>query len=217
MLNIREIAKIAGVGKSTVSRVINQTGYVSDETRKKIEAVMQEYEYSPSAVARNLSKQQTNSIGIIIPQANNPFFDEILTGVESIAGENGYTISFSNTANDPKKERDAIKAFIEQRVSGMILQPTFSYEDSNYQAQLRKLLMRLHAPVVVVDVYKRQIVTRKNRRTYNRNHAVHIEQNAMFTLLIFCFPAANHRYHSCLLYTSFWIIKSRKEKKKWRH
>ena len=151
MLNIREIAKIAGVGKSTVSRVINQTGYVSDETRKKIEAVMQEYEYSPSAVARNLSKQQTNSIGIIIPQANNPFFDEILTGVESIAGENGYTISFSNTANDPKKERDAIKAFIEQRVSGMILQPTFSYEDSNYQAQLRKLLMRLHAPVVVVD------------------------------------------------------------------
>ena len=54
MLNIREIAKIAGVGKSTVSRVINQTGYVSDETRKKIEAVMQEYEYSPSAVARNL-------------------------------------------------------------------------------------------------------------------------------------------------------------------
>ena len=40
------------------------------------------------------------------------------------------------------------------------------------------------------------IVTRKNRRTYNRNHAVHIEQNAMFTLLIFCFPAANHRYHS---------------------
>ena len=78
---------------------------------------MQEYEYSPSAVARNLSKQQTNSIGIIIPQANNPFFDEILTGVESIAGENGYTISFSNTANDPKKERDAIKAFIEQRVS----------------------------------------------------------------------------------------------------
>ena len=102
MLNIREIAKIAGVGKSTVSRVINQTGYVSDETRKKIEAVMQEYEYSPSAVARNLSKQQTNSIGIIIPQANNLFFDEILTGVESIAGENGYTISFSNTANDPK-------------------------------------------------------------------------------------------------------------------
>lgn len=151
MLNIREIAKIAGVGKSTVSRVINQTGYVSDETRKKIEAVMQEYEYSPSAVARNLSKQQTNSIGIIIPQANNPFFDEILTGVESITGENGYTISFSNTANDPKKERDTIKAFIEQRVSGMILQPTFSYEDSNYQAQLRKLLMRLHAPVVVVD------------------------------------------------------------------
>ena len=81
MLNIREIAKIAGVGKSTVSRVINQTGYVSDETRKKIEAVMQEYEYSPSAVARNLSKQQTNSIGIIIPQANNPFFDEILTAL----------------------------------------------------------------------------------------------------------------------------------------
>lgn len=69
---------------------------------------MQEYEYSPSAVARNLSKQKTNSIGIIIPQANNLFFDEILTGVESIAGENGYTISFSNTTNDPKKERDAL-------------------------------------------------------------------------------------------------------------
>ena len=53
MLNIREIAQLAGVGKSTVSRVINNTGYVSDETREKIEAVMREYEYYPSAVARN--------------------------------------------------------------------------------------------------------------------------------------------------------------------
>ena len=84
MLNIREIAQLAGVGKSTVSRVINNTGYVSDETREKIEAVMREYEYYPSAVARNLSKRQTNSIGIIIPQANNLFFNEILKGVESV-------------------------------------------------------------------------------------------------------------------------------------
>ena len=151
MLNIREIARLAGVGKSTVSRVINKTGYVSDETREQIEAVMREHDYYPSAVARNLSKRQTNSIGIIIPQANNLFFNEILTGVESIAGKNGYTVSFSNTDNDPQKESAAILAFIEQRVSGVILQPTFSYEDSEYQAQLRRLLARLQAPVVVVD------------------------------------------------------------------
>ena len=151
MLNIREIAQLAGVGKSTVSRVINNTGYVSDETREKIEAVMREYEYYPSAVARNLSKRQTNSIGIIIPQANNLFFNEILTGVESVVGKNGYMMNFSNTDNDPKKESDAILAFIEQRVSGVILQPTFSYEDPKYQEQLRKLLIRLQAPVVVVD------------------------------------------------------------------
>ena len=60
MLNIREIAKIAGVGKSTVSRVINQTGYVSDETRKKIEAVMQEYEYSPSAASAEFTIKGVN-------------------------------------------------------------------------------------------------------------------------------------------------------------
>ncbi|MRN26684.1 LacI family transcriptional regulator, partial [Romboutsia ilealis] len=84
-------------------------------------------------------------------QANNLFFNEILTGVESVVGKNGYMMNFSNTDNDPKKESDAILAFIEQRVSGVILQPTFSYEDPKYQEQLRKLLIRLQAPVVVVD------------------------------------------------------------------
>ena len=151
MLNIREIAKLAGVGKSTVSRVINNTGYVSEDTRKRIEKVMKENGYHPSAVARSLSRQQTNSIGIIIPQVNNLFFNEIITGVENVVDENGYVLSFSNTNNDPDKENNAVLAFIEQRVSGIILQPTFSYEDAIYQEHLCKTLSRLQAPIVLVD------------------------------------------------------------------
>ena len=73
-VNIQDIAREGGVGKATVSRVINGKGYVSRETAAKVKAVMDKHHYQPSALARSLSKRESDAIGLIIPEANNPFF-----------------------------------------------------------------------------------------------------------------------------------------------
>ena len=85
---IDDIAREAGVGKSTVSRVISGNGYVSDKTRAKITKVMEAMNYQPSAAARNLSRQESDIIGLILPEVNNQFFSDILKGV-SLGGAKG--------------------------------------------------------------------------------------------------------------------------------
>lgn len=71
-VTIKTIAEKCGVAKSTVSRVLNNSGYVGKETREKIENIMREYNYSPSAMARNLSKQESNAVGVVIPEQITP-------------------------------------------------------------------------------------------------------------------------------------------------
>ena len=78
MLTIKEVAELAGVSKSTVSRVLNNNGYVSNEARQKIEKVIKEHQYKPSAAAVSLSKQESSIIGVVIPEIDNPFFAEVL-------------------------------------------------------------------------------------------------------------------------------------------
>ena len=72
-VTINDIAKKAGVGKATVSRVINNSGYVKAETREKIEKIMEELDYLPSSVAKNLSKRRSDLIAFIVPQIENAF------------------------------------------------------------------------------------------------------------------------------------------------
>ena len=91
-VTIKTIAEKCGVAKSTVSRVLNNSGYVGKETREKIENVMREYNYSPSAMARNLSKQESNAVGVVIPEADNAFFGEVLRGISDVVDENDLTL-----------------------------------------------------------------------------------------------------------------------------
>ena len=74
MAGIKDVAKKAGVGVGTVSRVINHTGYVAEDTRKRIEAAMQELNYTPNELARNLYRNKTGIVAIIIPDLEHPFF-----------------------------------------------------------------------------------------------------------------------------------------------
>lgn len=151
MITIKEIAQIAGVGKATVSRILNNNGYVSTDTREKVLKVIEDYGYQPSAIARRLAKQDTQTIGIIIPQADNPFFEEVLSGASKVLEPEGYTLIFSGTDNDAQKEAKAIQAMIEQRVCGIILQPTFCYEDDSYRRELRTMLSQSNTHVLLVD------------------------------------------------------------------
>ncbi len=73
-MTIEDIAEKAGVGKATVSRVLNHTGYVSEKTRKKIERVIENCDYVPSATARNFARQDSNMVAVIVPEPHNPYF-----------------------------------------------------------------------------------------------------------------------------------------------
>jgi LacI family transcriptional regulator len=150
-LTINDIAKKAGVSKSTVSRVLNNTGYVNEETRKKVEEVIKDNKYLPSAVARGLSKQESNTIGVIIPEADNAFFGEILKGISEVVDNNNMTMMFCHTENCADKEEKALNMLNEQRVKGLILTPANDYSDEGAAKRLRKQLSDLMVPVLLLD------------------------------------------------------------------
>lgn len=93
MTTIRDIARISGYSLATVSRVLNKHGYVSDITRSKIERVIQQTNYVPNAVARDLSVGNTHDIGVVLPHANHPYFTQLIRGIMSAAFASDYRIT----------------------------------------------------------------------------------------------------------------------------
>lgn len=97
MATIKDIAARAGVTATTVSRVINNRGYISEETRKKVTQAMQEMNYQPNELARSLAKAHSNTIGVIVPHISHPFFSKMISALESAAAKRGYKILLCNS------------------------------------------------------------------------------------------------------------------------
>ena len=150
-VNIQDIAREAGVGKATVSRVINGKGYVSRETAAKIRAVMEQHHYQPSALARSLSRRESDAIGLIIPEANNPFFSSLLTGVCEVLEKCGYTLILRTSGNDTQRDYRALEAMRYQRVRGLIYVPACNYENDHDFEQMASRLNDLGSPYVILD------------------------------------------------------------------
>lgn len=151
MITIGEIAELAGVSTATVSRVINSSGYVKEDTKRKIEAIIKEYHYIPSAAAQNLSRKETNTIGIIVPELNNIFFGEVLAGAAEVIDRNNLTMMVCDTNNNAEKEAKALALVRQQRVKGLIFTPAVGYNDEKMSRNMRKQLKDLKVPVVIVD------------------------------------------------------------------
>lgn len=148
-MTIRDIAEKAGVSVATVSRVMNNSGYVKEETRTKIEDIIKESNYRPNAVARSLIKKETSLIGLIMPNRVHPFFIHIIDGVESKAEEMGMNVLFYNTMDDQKKEHRALQKIMEQQVKGLLFLPVMGSDDKT-----SRLLQEIEAagiPVVLID------------------------------------------------------------------
>ena len=92
MINIKDIAKIAGVGVSTVSRVINNHPDVKEQTRERVLDIIRENNYIPNNSARNLKKNNTNNIGVLIKGVFNPFFSEMLDSISKRISKAGYSM-----------------------------------------------------------------------------------------------------------------------------
>lgn len=148
-MNIQDIARLSGVSVATVSRMINQSGYVKETTRKKIEHVIKQHNYVPNAVARSLSISDTSSVGVIIADVENHFFFGIISGICEIAEKMGIKILFFGTNETINVEHAALKTVQEQRLKGVIVTP-ISEEDSVTRGILRRM-NRSGIPVVLVD------------------------------------------------------------------
>jgi LacI family transcriptional regulator len=118
---IVEVAKLAGVSTSTVSHVLNGTRNVEPATRKKVTAAIEQTGYRQDAVARAMRRSRTDSIGLVISDAGEPAFAEMVHGVEHAAAAQGLTLVLANSAEDPAREERAVSTLLARRVDGLIL------------------------------------------------------------------------------------------------
>ncbi len=120
-VSMSDVARRAGVSLMTVSRVINEKGDVHPETRQRIQKIIKDLDYHPSAIARSLATQRTRTIGLVVPDVSNPFFADITRGIEALAYAQGYHVFLCNTEEDPQREISVIQSLEEKRVDGLIL------------------------------------------------------------------------------------------------
>ncbi|MCO5991816.1 LacI family DNA-binding transcriptional regulator [Actinoallomurus rhizosphaericola] len=145
MAGIKDVAAHAGVSVATVSRVLNDSPRVSEETRDKVQAAMRALRYRPNAVARSLRTEATQTLGLIIGDILNPFFAVLARAVEDEARAAGYTVVIGNADERPEQQDHYVRTLLEQRVDGLLICPT---------AEITPLVedcVRSGAPVVFLD------------------------------------------------------------------
>lgn len=121
MATMKDIARQAGVSTSTVSHVINQSRFVSEEISAKVLKAASELNYSPSALARSLKLNRTSTIGLVVTASNNPFFGEVVKGVERRCYQRGFNLILCNTEGDVVRMNKSVSTLVERRVDGLIL------------------------------------------------------------------------------------------------
>jgi len=142
---IKDVAKQAGVSPTTVSHVINETRFVSEELRARVLEVMKELNYQPSAVARSLRRGETHTIGLIFPDNANPFFAEVARGIEDTSFEHDYSVILCNSDDNLRKELLYTNVLAEKRVDGILFVSAGNSTENTQALQERGI------PLVVVD------------------------------------------------------------------
>ncbi len=144
---MEDIARMANVSKATVSRVINNNPQgVGQETRERVQRIIEETEYNPNLLARGISTSKSKTLGLVIPDITNPFFPELVKAVEECAYKNGYTVFLCNTDNSIEKEEASIEQFITKRVDGVILTSA-----GKVAGKVHNRLKKYNMPCVLLD------------------------------------------------------------------
>jgi LacI family transcriptional regulator len=145
MSTIKDVARTAGVSITTVSHVLNETRFVSDELRCRVLAAMEELDYRPNILARSLRRGETKTIGLVVPDNSNPFFAEMARTVEDLGFAAGYSVILCNSDDNLAKEAAYIEVLIAKQVDGVLFIASGSSQE--HLSELR------HAgvPYVVVD------------------------------------------------------------------
>lgn len=142
MTTIRDVSKYANVSVATVSRVLNNNGYVNDETRGKVLKAIEALDYRPNEVARSLFKGKSKMIALFVPDISNPFFPELARVVEDVANHYSYTFILCNTDNNHNKELKYLNALIQKSVDGIIMvSSTMTFDE----------LEQIKVPIIALD------------------------------------------------------------------
>jgi len=146
-VSLNKVAEEAGVSIATVSRVINDSPGVNPETRMKVQQVIKELKYTPSRVAKRLRNRNAsgNLLGALIPDIQNPFYMEVLRGIEDVAYENKYALIMCNFSQDEKKEKLYLDILQSESIDGLIAAPTNEHDQEVIS------LVKTGLPIVCVD------------------------------------------------------------------
>ena len=144
MANIKDVAKEAGVSVTTVSRVMNDRGYISEKTRKKVYDAMEKIGYHPNELAKNFFRQKTNIIGLILPDISISFYAEETKYIEEHLYKNGYKLMLCNAYNSKEREKEYINMLQRNKVDGIIIgSHTLEIED----------YLKINLPIIALDRY----------------------------------------------------------------
>jgi len=145
MATIRDVAKRAGVAPITVSRVINNSGYVSEKTRVCVQAAVADLGYVPNVLARSLRSKRTNTLALILTDISNPFWTTVARGVEDAASDAGFNVILCNTDESEIEQDKYLRVLLQKQVDGVLLVPVRS------TVEPIKFVQSQDTPVVVLD------------------------------------------------------------------
>ncbi len=144
-LSIKDIARLAQVSHSTVSRALQNSSLVNPETAGKIQRIARESGYRASAVARGLVTKRTLTIGLVVTTVADPFAAEVVSGIEQAANDLGYSVFLADSNADPEREKNIVRSFAERRVDGILV------TSSRVGALYLPLLSEMMVPIVLVN------------------------------------------------------------------
>lgn len=148
-ITLQDIANMAGVSSATVSRVINNSPLVKPDTRENVLRVIKKLNYVPNALARSLSLNETNTIGVVVPDILNPFFGKIVRGISTVLRERDYNIAMCDTEENISNEYTSLQMLRKQQIRGLIITPTLEHENSSGLKLVE--IEQDGIPVVIVD------------------------------------------------------------------
>jgi DNA-binding LacI/PurR family transcriptional regulator len=143
--SIKDIARLANVSHSTVSRALRQSPLVNTETAEKIQRIATQSGYSPSAIARSLVNCRTNTIGVVVTNIADPFAAEVVSGIEEEANAHGYSVFLANSNANPQREVKVVQSFEERRVDGIVVMA------SRVGALYADMLSQIQIPIVLLN------------------------------------------------------------------
>jgi LacI family transcriptional regulator/LacI family repressor for deo operon, udp, cdd, tsx, nupC, and nupG len=144
-VSIQDIAQVAGVSHTTVSRALRNSPLISQEVREQIQELAREMGYIPNAVAQSLRGSHTNTIGLVVTTIADPFVGRVVRGIEEVAQKYNLSIFLSESKNDPEREINVIEMFHRRRVDGLIV--AAARLDANYE----KRIARVNVPTVLIN------------------------------------------------------------------